>query len=167
MLLMLATYGMRSGEVSKLKLDDIDWRAERLNIRQSKTGFESPLPLVEPVAEAILDYLRHGRPKTSLREVFLRVHAPFRPLAGAGSLAGVIHRRLRDSGIAPSGRHGAHAFRFARAIGMMRASVSLKWIGDLLGHRSADSTQTYIRLDMDDLRELSLEVPSHPRKLKP
>lgn len=71
MLLLPATYGMRSSEVNKLKLSDIDWRGERLNIRHSKTGVESSLPLVEPVAEAIPDYLQHGRPKTSVREAFL------------------------------------------------------------------------------------------------
>jgi site-specific recombinase XerD len=130
-LLLLATYGLRGGEVRRLKLDDIEWRGERLRIHQSKTGAESVLPLVEPVAEALLDYLQHGRPNTSEREVFLRAYA----------------------------RRGAHAFRFARAISMMRASVSLKWIGDLLGHHHSDSTQTYIRLAMDDLRELSLELP--------
>lgn len=167
MLLLLATYGMRSSEVSKLKLNDIDWRGERINVRHSKTGYESSLPLVEPVAEAILGYLQQGRPKTSVREVFLRVHAPFRPMAGPGSLASVVRRRLEDAGIEPSGRCGTHAFRFARAISMMRASVSLKWIGDLLGHRRADSTQTYVRLAMDDLRELSLDVPNSKSGHKP
>jgi len=166
-LLLLATYGMRSGEVRKLKLSDIDWREERLNIRHSKTGVESSLPLVEPVAEAILDYLQNGRPKTSLREVFLRIHAPFRPLASPGSLASVVRRRLQEAGIEPAGRRGAHAFRFARAISMMRASVSLKCIGDLLGHRRADSTQTYVRLAMDDLRELSLDVPGYKPEGQP
>ena len=167
MLLLLATYGMRSGEVRKLKLSDIDWRGERLNVRHSKTGVESSLPLVEPVAEAILDYLQHGRPKTSLREVFLRIHAPFRPMAGPGSLASVVRRRLQEAGIEPAGRRGTHAFRFARAISMMRASVPLKWIGDLLGHRRADSTQTYVRLAMDDLRELSLDVPGYKPEGQP
>lgn len=163
MLLLLSTYGMRSGEVSRLKLNDIDWRGERIHVRHSKTGFESALPLVEPVADAILDYLQHGRPKTSAREVFLRVHAPFQSFASPATLSSVVRRRLLDAGIEPAGRHGTHAFRFARAISMMRASVSLKWIGDLLGHRAADSTQTYVRLAMDDLRELSLDLPGYQK----
>ncbi len=167
MLLLLATYGMRSGEVSRLKLNDIDWRGERIHVRHSKTGFESALPLVEPVADAILDYLQHGRPKTSAREVFLRVHAPFQPFGCPASLSSVVRRRLLDAGIEPAGRHGTHAFRFARAISMMRASVPLKCIGDLLGHRAADSTQTYVRLAMDDLRELSLDLPSRRAGQKP
>lgn len=159
MLLMLATYGLRSGEVLRLRLEDIDWREERLRIRQSKTGVESFLPLVPPIGEALLKYLKDGRPKTDRREVFLRVRAPFTSLAGGGSLAGIVLRRLRESGIEVKGRHGAHAFRFARALSMLRASVSPKWIGDVLGHRSSSSTQTYLRLATEDLRALSLEIP--------
>ena len=77
MLLLLATYGLRAGEVTRLQLDDIDWRDERLRIRHSKTGYESLLPLVAPVGEAVLDYLRRGRPQTSLRQVFLQAIAPY------------------------------------------------------------------------------------------
>ncbi|MGH9630447.1 MAG: site-specific integrase [Bryobacteraceae bacterium] len=163
MLLMLATYGLRSGEVLRLRLEDIDWREERLRIRQSKTGVESFLPLVPPVGEALLKYLKDGRPETDRREVFLRVRAPFTSLAGGGSLAGIVVRRLRESGIEVKGRHGAHAFRFARALSMLRASVSPKWIGDVLGHRSSSSTQTYLRLATEDLRALSLEIPGGRR----
>jgi integrase len=159
MLLMLATYGVRSGEVLRLRLEDIDWREERLRVRQSKTGIESFLPLMPPVGEAVLDYLKDARPQTDRREVFLRLRAPFGPLSNSGSLASVIFRRLKESGIEVNGRHGAHAFRFARALSLLRASVSPKWIGDLLGHRSSSSTQTYLRLATEDLRALSLEVP--------
>jgi site-specific recombinase XerD len=163
MLLMLATYGMRAGEVIRLRLEDIDWRAERIRVRRSKTRIESFLPLVAPVAEAILKYLRHGRPPTDRREVFLRVRAPRGPLASAGSLATIIGRRLQEAGIVVNGRHGSHAFRFARALSLLRASVPLKWIGDVLGHVTASSTQTYLRLATEDLRRLSLEVPKRKK----
>lgn len=162
MLLMLATYGLRSGEVLRLKLEDIEWREERFRVRQSKTGVESFLPLMPAVGEALVNYLKDGRPQTERREVFLRVRAPFHPLASA-SLATVIRSRLREYGIEVQGRHGAHAFRFARALSLLRASVSPKWIGDLLGHRSSSSTQTYLRLATEDLRALSLEVPGRKK----
>jgi len=163
MLLMLATYGLRSGEVLRLKLEDIEWREERFRVRQSKTGVESFLPLMPAVGEALVNYLKDGRPQTERREVFLRVRAPFHPLAGSSSLATVIRSRLRECGIEVQGRHGAHAFRFARALSLLRASVSPKWIGDLLGHRSSSSTQTYFRLATEDLRALSLEVPGRKK----
>ena len=159
MLLMLATYGMRAGEVMRLRLEDIDWRAERIRVRQSKTRIESFLPLVAPVAEAVLNYLELGRPQTHHREVFLRARAPRGPLSTVSSLATIIRRRLQEAAIVVNGRHGSHAFRFARALSLLRASVPLKWIGDVLGHVTASSTQTYLRLATDDLRALSLEVP--------
>jgi integrase/recombinase XerD len=157
-LLMLATYGLRAGEVLGLRLDDIDWREERFRVRQSKSGRESFLPLVGSVGEAVLKYLEKGRPQSEAREVFLCLRAPYRPLLGS-SLHAVICRRLRQAGIEVKGRHGSHAFRFARAGSLLRAKVPLKSIGDLLGHRSATSTGIYLRLATDDLRAISLDLP--------
>jgi site-specific recombinase XerD len=159
-LLLLATYGLRAGEVVRLRLDDIDWRGERFRVRQSKTGVESFLPLVSPVSDALLDYLQHGRPESKAREVFLRAVAPYCPFPWGGSLYTIIDRRLREAGIEVKGRRGTHAFRFARARSLMRAQIPLKAIGDLLGHRSAESTQIYLRLVTDDLRAISLELPA-------
>jgi site-specific recombinase XerD len=158
MLLMLATYGMRAGEVTRLHLEDIDWRGERIRVLQSKTHRESFIPLVGPVAEAILNYLQHSRRPTAHREVFLRVRAPRGPLSRS-AIGAIIRRRLRQAGIVVNGRHGSHTFRFARALSLLRASVPLKWISDVLGHVAASSTQTYLRLATEDLRALSLEVP--------
>lgn len=158
-LMLLATYGLRAGEVARLRLEDIDWRGERLRVSQSKTGVESLLPLVAPVGEALLEYLQKGRPKTDVREVFLRVCAPHGPFARGGSIDGVINSRLKRAGIKVTGRHGSHAFRFARAASLLQASVPLKSIGDLLGHCTASSTAIYLRLPTDGLREISLEVP--------
>ncbi|MGO9010574.1 MAG: site-specific integrase [Bryobacteraceae bacterium] len=158
-LMLLSTYGLRAGEVVRLRLDDIDWRADRLRVRQSKSGVESFLPLVPPVAEALLNYLCRGRPQTEVREVFLRVRAPHGPFPWGGSLHTIIHRRLKQAGIHVKGRHGAHAFRFVRAVSLLHADVPLKSIGDLLGHRSAESTQIYLRLATEDLRAIGIDLP--------
>jgi site-specific recombinase XerD len=159
MLILLATYGIRGGEVVRLRLEDIDWRENRIRVRLSKTGLESYLPLVTPVGNALLNYLRHGRPPSSVREVFLRARAPYDPLVSSGSLVSIIRDRLKQAGIVVQGRRGAHAFRFARAASLLRASVSLKHIGDLLGHQSVAATGIYLRLTTDNLRGISLEVP--------
>jgi site-specific recombinase XerD len=159
-LMLLATYGLRAGEVTRLRLDGIDWRAERLRFRQSKSGGEFLLPLVAPVGEALLAYLERGRPKTDAREVFLRANAPHSPLRWGGSLYSIIQRRRKQAGIEVKGRRGSHAFRYARAASLLRASVPLKAIGDLLGHHSAESTEVYLRLATDDLRAISLELPA-------
>jgi site-specific recombinase XerD len=158
-LLLLATYGLRAGEVAWLRLEDIDWRREYLRIRRSKTGGESFLPLVPSVGRALLNYLKQGRPKTRFREIFLRVRAPLKPFSTVSPLDAIILSRMKEAGIEVRGRHGTHAFRFARAMSMLRASVSLKSIGDLLGHSSAASTEVYLRLESNDLRAISLEVP--------
>jgi integrase/recombinase XerD len=159
-LMLLATYGLRAGEVVQLRLDDIDWRADKLRVRQSKTGNELLLPLVPAAGNALLNYLRRGRPQTELREIFLHARAPLGPFCKGSSLHGVVAHRLKEAGIQVQGRHGPHAFRFARAVSLLRGTVSLKTIGDLLGHRSAESTEVYLRLATDDLRAVSIDLPA-------
>jgi integrase/recombinase XerD len=159
-LMLLATYGLRAGEVVQLRLDDIDWRAEKLRVRQSKTGNELLLPLVPAVGNALLNYLRRGRSQTELREVFLHARAPLGPFRRGSSLHGVVAHRLKEADIQVQGRHGPHAFRFARAVSLLRGTVPLKTIGDLLGHRSTESTEVYLRLATDDLRAVSLDLPA-------
>jgi integrase len=150
--------------VTCLRLEDIDWREERLLIRHSKTGYESFLPLVAPVGEALLDYLKRGRPQTTLRQVFVQAIAPYQAFKRGGSLSTVIRYRLQHAAVKPAGHQGAHAFRFARAHSLLCASVPIKAIGDLLGHRSAESTKVYLKLATEDLREIALELP-RKRKL--
>jgi site-specific recombinase XerD len=158
-LLLLATYGLRAGEVVRLRLEDIDWRNECFHVRQSKTGRAIVLPLLAPVGEAILDYLRERRPIIEARAVFLRAHAPLQPLRQGSSLYSIVARRLAQAGIQPAGKRGPHTFRHARAISLLRASVPMKVIGDLLGHTVPAATAIYLKLATDDLRDVCLDVP--------
>jgi integrase/recombinase XerD len=153
---LLATYGLRSGEITRLRLDDIDWRSDILNIRHSKSGAHSRLPLLEPVGEALIDYLRSGRPETSAREIFVRTRAPYVPMVRIYS---EVRRRMEAAGITLSGKRGPHIFRHARAVSLLRASVPRKVIGDVLGHRSTESTVPYLKLATEDLRAIALEIP--------
>jgi site-specific recombinase XerD len=156
MLQLLATYGLRSGEIRRLKLDDIDWRGEILRVQHTKTGACSVLPLMPSVGEALLDYLRHGRPRVALREIFIRVRAPYRPLR---NIHAEILRRMWAAGVYPAGKCGPHIFRHARAVELLRGAVSQKMIGDLLGHRSTEATIPYLKLATEDLRAIALDVP--------
>ncbi len=158
-LLLLATYGLRAGEIVRLRLEDIDWRREQFWITQSKSGRTSQLPLVPSVGEAILDYLRHGRPVSEHRSVFLRHRVPYSPFKRGNCLTAVVGRHVHRCGLQPTGRHGAHAFRYARAVSLLRAAVPLKAISDLLGHSSSSSTDGYLKLATDDLRDVGLELP--------
>jgi integrase/recombinase XerD len=162
-LMLLAEYGLRAGEITDLRLDNVNWRKEVIRIRHRKTGVTSWLPLLPEVGEAILRYLQHSRPKTSFREVFIRGIAPYRPFTSGSSLYSRARCRIDTAGISAAGKRGPHAFRHARATSLMHASVPLKEIGDLLGHRSADSALIYLKLATEDLREVALEIPEVKR----
>ena len=157
-LMLLATYGLRAGEVVALRLEDINWKKEIIYVRHSKTGADSELPLLREPGEAVLSYLENARPQSERRELFLQLRAPYGAYTGS-ILNSVIASRLKAAGIIPLGRKGAHAFRHARAVCLLRAGVPLKIIGDLLGHKSAESTVVYLKLATEDLRAVGLDMP--------
>lgn len=157
---LLATYGLRAGEVAALRLNDVDWKKDVLHIRHSKTGAHSSLPLLREPGEALLSYLEQARPPTTLREVFLRLNAPRRAFKSGSSLYSVVRGRLDAADVTMPGRKGPHTFRHARAVSLLRAAVPLKAIGDILGHRSALSTGAYFKLATEDLRAVALDVPT-------
>lgn len=156
---LLTSYGLRAGEIKALKLSDIDWRGERIRIRHAKTGAYSELPLLRAPAEALLNYLRHGRPASPARAVFLRAQAPYRAFTPNTNLHGIVMRALAAVGVRPVGRCGPHALRHARAVSLLRGGVPLKVIGDVLGHRSERSTAVYLKLATEDLRSVALDLP--------
>jgi integrase/recombinase XerD len=159
-LTLLATYGLRAAEIVRLRLEDIDWRSDVLRVRHSKTGTYSELPLLREPGEAVLRYLQKSRPPSAHREVFLRMQAPHRPFKDGSILNCVTSARLRAAGITPKGRKGPHAFRHARAVSLLRSGVSLKIIGDVLGHTSAAATAEYLKLATEDLRTVGLDLPN-------
>ncbi|WP_372922477.1 tyrosine-type recombinase/integrase [Roseovarius sp.] len=155
---LLSKYGLRSGEVGRLQIGDIDWRVDTLRVQRSKTNTMAVLPLMEPVGEAILRYLQGGRPDTDARTIFVRSRAPYQAMK-AGGLYGVIKRRLAAAGIELAGKRGPHIFRHARAVSMLRASTPRKIIGDMLGHRSLEATAPYLKLATEDLRTIAIDLP--------
>ena len=157
MLLLAATYGLRSREVVGLRLDDFRWRAGEIRVRRRKAGGPLVLPLTDEVGAAMLDYLCNARPSSVHRAAFLRVRPPIGPLAPA-SFGAVFNKwRQRCEIDIPFG--GAHCLRHSLAMRLLRRDASLQAIGDLLGHRRPDSTFVYLRLSADDLRDAALELP--------
>jgi len=140
-LLLLAVYGLRSGEVRRLRLEDIDWGKDRLNVVRSKSWRRELLPLEPLTGNAIARYLHQGRPKCDSRCVFVTLKAPFRPLS-AGALYHLVSHRVL-SVVGPGKSRGPHALRHACARRLVDAGLSLKEIGDDLGHRSPDTTRIY------------------------
>jgi integrase/recombinase XerD len=155
LLLLLATYGLRSGEVRRLQLEDLDWPQARLRVVRSKSQRPEILPLASEVGAALARYLRHGRPTTTLRTVFLTLRAPARPLS-LGALHHVVAHRLAPVGRVARGR-GPHGLRHACARRLVDAGHSFKEIGDHLGHRSPDATGIYAKVDLGALRRVAID----------
>lgn len=153
LLMLLSTYGLRSGEVRRLQIDDLDWVGMQLRVVRSKSGQMQRLPLELGVGEAIARYLRHGRPRTALRDLFLTLRAPHRSLS-AGGLYGVVERRLAAAATVMRGR-GPHGLRHACARRLVESGRSFKEVGDHLGHRSPDATAIYAKVDMVSLRKVA------------
>jgi site-specific recombinase XerD len=160
-LLLLARLGLRAGEIVFLELEDIDWKAGCLTVR-GKRGRRTQLPLLQEVGDAIVSYLRDGRPHTHSRRVFLCAAAPVRGLIGPSTLSTIVRRALLRAGV-ESATAGAHQFRHGLASEMLRRGASLSEIGELLGHRSPETTKIYAKVDLQALRTLALPWPGGVR----
>src|ERR1035441_2328764 len=152
MLLVIAVYGVRSGEARFLRLEDIDWEREIVRIRRPKQRKSQHYPLVREVGAAILRYLREGRPKCKLREVFLTRVQPYRTLTGPGFSSMVRNRLHRLGLVLPC--YGPHALRHSCATHLLAEGVSLKEIADHLGHVSLAAPQMYAKVDLPARREV-------------
>jgi site-specific recombinase XerD len=151
--LLLAVYGLRRGEVARLRLEDVDWNGEILHVTRPKQRCTQQYPLVASVGTAILRYLKEARPRSAHRELFLSVEAPIRPLSPA-RVSGIVREHLAMLGIDVP-RRGAHCLRHANARHLLDAGFVLKEIGDQLGHRSASSTRIYAKVDLKGLRRVA------------
>ena len=160
-LLLLARLGLRSGEVTFLELEDIDWKAGCLSVH-GKGGRRSQLPLPKEVGDAIVAYLRHGRPHSTSRRVFLTVRAPVRGFLSQCAVSTIVRHAILRAGIeAPT--TGAHQFRHGLATQMLHRGASLAQIGELLGHKSPETTKIYTKVDLEALRTLALPWPGGVR----
>jgi site-specific recombinase XerD len=152
-LMLLALYGFRSGEVSRRRLDDVNWEHDVISIVRPKQRRAQPYPLTTGVGDALLRYLREVRPGCAHREIFLTLKAPFRPLS-PGAMHHVVSSRLSQFDIRIP-RRGPHSLRHACAGHLVAEGFSLKEIGDHLGHRSACATRIYAKVDVAGLREVA------------
>lgn len=152
-ILLFAVYGMRVGEVRGLKLEDLDWEKELMYLTRPKPRRQQLYPLSYTVGAAIIRYLKTVRPHSPQREVFLTVKAPVRPLS-AGLLYDLVSDRLRALKVSLP-HYGPHALRHACATRLLAEGLSLKEIGDHLGHRKADTTRVYAKVNLAGLRQVA------------
>jgi site-specific recombinase XerD len=156
-LLLLARLGLRAGEVAALTLDDLDWGAGELLVR-SKGARHDRLPLPHEVGEALVAYLRTGRPPSATRQVFVRMRAPRRGFADGQAVGTIVRRALARAGLHPAHR-GAHLLRHSLATQLLHHGASLAEIGELLRHRDLETTRIYAKVDQGALRALALPWP--------
>jgi len=153
-LMLMAIYGLRAGEVAKLRLDHLDWEHDRLHVPRTKRRETQVYPLLPSVRDALVRYLQNIRRRPSVhRYVFLTVVPPFRPIS-AGGLYHIAAHRLTALGVRTA-HHGPHSLRHACAARLIADGLSLKEIGDHLGHRSTSATRTYAKVDLRGLREVA------------
>jgi integrase/recombinase XerD len=155
--LLLARLGLRANEVARLELEDLNWEAGQVSVR-GKRDHRTVLPLPTDVGAAIAAYLRHGRPPSPSRRVFLRSKAPIQGFLGQCAIGSIVRHALhRTRIVAPT--TGAHQFRHALATRMLRRGASLTEIGEILRHRSPQTTMVYAKVDLPALRTLALPWP--------
>jgi integrase len=161
-LLLLARIGLRANEIRLLTLDDIDWESGRLTV-QGKGRRGASMPLPTEVGAAMADYLRHGRPRSDCRRVFLRHFAPHSGFVTSIAVSNVANSALTRAGIERVARKGAHLFRHSLATQLLRAGASLTEIGQVLRHQNQDTTRIYAKVDVGSLRAIALRWPGGAR----
>lgn len=165
MFFLMAIYGLRASDVVALTLDSIHWRARKISISQRKTGTVLELPLTDEAGAALHAYLRKAPPPPPFRQIFLSVNAPIRTLKTT-ALSTAFRVWARRSGVEIRGRGACHRIRHSYAVFLLRQGTQVKTIGDILGHRTLESTWTYLRLSLEDLRDVALPVPKESNRRK-
>lgn len=162
MILLAAKYGMRIGDIRKLKLSEIDFTNNTISIIQQKTDNPLKLPLLTDVGWVLIDYLKFGRPKSSSPFVFLRLVTPYEKLSDNDNMEYMIRKYANAAGIMKTGKHKKYSFhmlRYSLASELLENNVPLSTISEILGHSELNITSKYTQLNISQLRECALEVP--------
>ena len=158
-ILLAARLGLRASDIAHLKFENLHWEDSMIVLNQYKTGKNLTLPLLPVIGNAILDYIRYGRPQCHEKNIFILAISPFIPISSR-SISTMVHRRFVDSNLYVKMRkHGIHALRHSLVKELLNNNQSLPVIAEVLGHKNVESTRHYIRIDTESLRQCSLDVP--------
>jgi integrase len=161
-LLLAIKLGMRSSDIRALRFENILWDKNLIKFTQKKTGKSTMLPLLTEIGNAIVDYLKYGRPESKEPYCFLRAMSPYTPMH-YGEVNSLTQQNLARAGIDLRGRkHGPHALRHSFASRLLEGKTPLPVISEAMGHSRTQSTMTYLRIDIDTLRQCALDVPALP-----
>jgi site-specific recombinase XerD len=158
-LLLACRLGLRAGDIRTLKLDQLHWDDSTIEVTQSKTGVPLIHPLTAEVGEALIDYLRSGRPATAHRAVFLKVNPPFDPFTADSNLHHIVSywRRLAGVRFRTAQKRGMHSLRHTLATRLLEKGTPFTTIAEILGHVSLESTRIYAKADVEALRSVALD----------
>jgi len=159
-LLLIVRLGMRASDIRELTFKNIKWSMNFISFEQCKTGQRIELPLPADVGEAIIDYLKYGRPETDASYIFVEHVYPNERLSEK-AVPKIADFTIRHSGIDIGGRkHGSHALRHTMAGFLLEGKTPVTIISELLGHSNIQSTMCYLRVDIENLRQCALDVPA-------
>jgi len=162
-ILIAARLGLRASDISKLKFENLHWNTSTIEIEQFKTGKDLVLPLLPDVGNAIIDYLRYGRPKSAEPYVLLTERPPYGHFNTSNVVTHVVQRAFINAGINIKGKKfGPHSLRHSLGFRMLEQSTVLPVISEVLGHESTESTRYYLRIDLKSMRQCMLDVPPVP-----
>ena len=154
MILLVARLGLRVSDVIRLEFDNLKWEKNCIQLLQYKTNEPLILPLFEDVGQAIIDYVKNGRPTSDLKFVFITHKPPFQKFSDNNHLYSMFNKYLYKAGIevTPEKNHGMHSLRHSLATELLRKEIPLPVISEILGHRSLETTMQYLRIDTEQLR---------------
>lgn len=157
-ILLISRLGLRSSDVTNLRFSNIDWEKDTICLTQVKTGNPLTLPLLTDVGEAIINYLKNARPKTDSDHVFVRMRPPYTEFK-SGAVGALVRVHLQKSGISlKNKKKGSHTLRHSLASRLLEHEIPLPVISEILGHTNTETTMTYLRIDINELKKCSLEV---------
>ena len=160
-LLLAVQFGMRAGDIRQLKLEDIKWSRTTIEFVQQKTNKSIQLPLTEEVKYALADYMKNSRPKVDEPHIFIRHRAPFQPFTLENTFYQVLNKYMDMAGTQLNGRkHGLHSMRHSTASHLLQNQTPYPVITGILGHENTSTTKLYLRIDIEQLRTVALEVPN-------
>ena len=160
MTLLASRLGLRASDIANLQFGDIDWDNSLITLTMKKTQKVIQLPLLTEVGNAIIDYLKNGRPSSNLGNVFLSSRAPYVGATKA-CVCAAINEIIKQSGVDINLKHhGPHSLRHSLASAMLHEEASLPVISESLGHRHTDTTMVYLKIDITSLMKCALPVPS-------
>lgn len=157
--LLAAELGIRSGDITRLKVSDIHWERNTIELVQHKTKIFNQLPLLENIKYALIDYLKNGRPESDFDNIFIGIRNGGKPLSNT-CIHCIVSKYFKKADIDISERkHGPHAMRHSLASNMLHNNTPMHVIKEVLGHSNINTTRMYLNIDIDNLRKLALEVP--------